>query len=103
MISNIFGMKKTESKFMLIQATAIFSSVIHFELRFERVVVVTCRMNRNGGKKKPLKKPKKAEKIVYEDDSANNQKEKINAKLLEEAKKKAQKGPLGVGKNKITR
>nr|CDS33286.1 expressed protein [Hymenolepis microstoma] len=79
------------------------SEVIHFELGFERAVVVIYGMNRQGGKKKPLKQPKKKETYVDDEDLANKKKRAEEAKQLEEARKKAQSGALGVGKNKITK
>ncbi|XP_041984960.1 translation machinery-associated protein 7 homolog isoform X2 [Aricia agestis] len=52
---------------------------------------------REGGKKKPLKAPKKASKELDDDDLALKQKLKEQQKALEEAKAKAQKGPLAAG------
>lgn len=50
---------------------------------------------REGGKKKPLKQPKKDGKDLDEDDLALKQKMKDQQKALNEAKvKAAQKGPL---------
>ncbi|KAK6634532.1 hypothetical protein RUM43_011933 [Polyplax serrata] len=50
---------------------------------------------REGGKKKPLKAPKKAEKNLDEEDLAFKQKQKEQQKALADAKAKAaQKGPL---------
>lgn len=50
---------------------------------------------REGGKKKPLKAPKKDQKEVDDDDMAFKQKQKEQAKALQDAKSKAsQKGPL---------
>ncbi|KAJ8670600.1 hypothetical protein QAD02_001859 [Eretmocerus hayati] len=50
---------------------------------------------REGGKKKPLKAPKKDNKELDEDDLAHKQKMKEQQKALQEAAKKAgQKGPL---------
>lgn len=50
---------------------------------------------REGGKKKPLKAPKKDQKQLDEDDVAFKQKQKDQAKALNDAKSKAtQKGPL---------
>uniref|UniRef100_A0A3Q1GS60 Translation machinery associated 7 homolog n=1 Tax=Acanthochromis polyacanthus TaxID=80966 RepID=A0A3Q1GS60_9TELE len=49
-----------------------------------------------GGKKKPLKAPKKQNKDVDEDDKAFKQKQKEEQKALEAMKAKASgKGPLG--------
>ncbi|KAM9075726.1 translation machinery-associated protein 7 isoform 1-T1 [Megaptera novaeangliae] len=51
---------------------------------------------REGGKKKPLKQPKKQAKEMDEDDKAFKQKQKEEQKKLEELKAKAAgKGPLG--------
>lgn len=51
---------------------------------------------REGGKKKPLKQPKKDKKDLDEDDLAQKQKLKDEKKALEQAKAKAaQKGPMG--------
>lgn len=51
--------------------------------------------SREGGKKKPLKAPKKDSKEMDEDDLAHKQKQKEIQKALVEAKvKAAQKGPL---------
>ncbi|KAF5292809.1 hypothetical protein FQA39_LY13854 [Lamprigera yunnana] len=53
---------------------------------------------REGGKKKPLKQPKKNDKAMDEDDVAHKQKMKDQAKALADAKvKAAQKGPLVSG------
>ncbi|KAF2905364.1 hypothetical protein ILUMI_00813 [Ignelater luminosus] len=53
---------------------------------------------REGGKKKPLKQPKKADKAMDDDDVAHKQKMKDQAKALADAKAKAsQKGPLASG------
>lgn len=50
---------------------------------------------REGGKKKPLKAPKKAQADLDDDDLAHKQKMKEQQKALQEAKAKAsQKGPL---------
>ena len=50
---------------------------------------------REGGKKKPLKTPKKKEQEMDEEDVAHKQKMKEQQKALQEAKAKAaQKGPL---------
>lgn len=50
---------------------------------------------REGGKKKPLKAPKKDSKELDDDDMAFKQKQKDQQKALEAAKQKAsQKGPL---------
>lgn len=51
---------------------------------------------REGGKKKPLKQPKKDKKELDEDEVAHKQKLKDEKKALEQAKAKAlQKGPMG--------
>lgn len=53
---------------------------------------------RDGGKKKPLKAPKKDTKELTDDDVAMKQKQKEQQKALEEAKARAsQKGPMGGG------
>ncbi|XP_037296098.1 translation machinery-associated protein 7 homolog [Manduca sexta] len=53
---------------------------------------------REGGKKKPLKAPKKESKELDDDDLALKQKLKEQQKALQEAKAKAsQKGPLTSG------
>ncbi|XP_072328971.1 translation machinery-associated protein 7 [Scyliorhinus torazame] len=53
---------------------------------------------REGGKKKPLKQPKKSSKDVDEDDLAFKQKKKEEQKKLDEMKAKAAgKGPLSTG------
>lgn len=50
---------------------------------------------REGGKKKPLKAPKKEGKEMDEDELAFKQKQKENQKALEAAKQQAsKKGPL---------
>lgn len=50
---------------------------------------------REGGKKKPLKAPKKEGKELDEDELAFKQKQKENQKALEAAKQQAsKKGPL---------
>lgn len=56
-----------------------------------------------GGKKKPLKQPKKQNTgDVDDEDAAFKQKQREEQKALKEAAAKAQKGPIGQGKNKIT-
>ncbi|XP_034388059.1 translation machinery-associated protein 7 [Cyclopterus lumpus] len=51
---------------------------------------------REGGKKKPLKAPKKQSKEMDEDDVAFKQKQKDDVKAMEALKAKASgKGPLG--------
>lgn len=53
---------------------------------------------REGGKKKPLKAPKKDQKDLDDDDLAHKQKLKEQQKALNDAKAKAsQKGPLATG------
>lgn len=53
---------------------------------------------REGGKKKPLKAPKKDQKDLDDDDLAHKQKLKEQQKALSDAKAKAsQKGPLASG------
>ncbi|XP_072296114.1 translation machinery-associated protein 7 [Eucyclogobius newberryi] len=53
---------------------------------------------RDGGKKKPLKAPKKQSKDVDEDEMAFKQKQKEDQKALEALKAKASgKGPLAAG------
>ncbi|KAK0084701.1 hypothetical protein PV325_006549 [Microctonus aethiopoides] len=53
---------------------------------------------REGGKKKPLKAPRKEQKEMDDDDVAFKQKQKEQQKALAEAAKKAgQKGPLVTG------
>ncbi|CAL8128273.1 unnamed protein product [Orchesella dallaii] len=52
---------------------------------------------REGGKKKPLKAPKKDNKEMDDDDMARKQKQKEEQKALEALKAKAQKGPLSGG------
>ncbi|XP_044739335.1 translation machinery-associated protein 7 homolog [Chrysoperla carnea] len=53
---------------------------------------------REGGKKKPLKAPKKQAAEMDDDDLAFKQKQKETQKALNEAKAKAsQKGPLVTG------
>ncbi|XP_022907606.1 translation machinery-associated protein 7 homolog [Onthophagus taurus] len=53
---------------------------------------------REGGKKKPLKAPKKDSKDYDEEDVAFKQKQKEQAKAMADAKAKAaQKGPLTSG------
>ncbi|KAH1000851.1 translation machinery-associated protein 7 homolog [Dendroctonus ponderosae] len=53
---------------------------------------------REGGKKKPLKQPKKDQRELDDDDVAQKQKLKEQQKALQEAKAKAsQKGPLVSG------
>ncbi|XP_051157428.1 translation machinery-associated protein 7 homolog [Leptopilina boulardi] len=53
---------------------------------------------REGGKKKPLKAPKKDTKDLDEEDLAFKQKQKEQQKAMQDAAKKAaQKGPLVTG------
>lgn len=57
----------------------------------------------SGGKKKPLKAPKKAGTgDMDEQDMAFKQKQREEQKAMKDAAAKAVKGPIGVGKNKIT-
>lgn len=54
--------------------------------------------SREGGKKKPLKQPKKEQKEMDDDEIAHKQKLKEQQKALQDAKAKAsQKGPLVSG------
>ncbi|XP_029052824.1 translation machinery-associated protein 7 homolog [Osmia lignaria lignaria] len=54
--------------------------------------------NREGGKKKPLKAPKKEQREMDDQDVAFKQKQKEQQKALAEAAKKAsQRGPLVTG------
>lgn len=54
--------------------------------------------SREGGKKKPLKAPKKDSKDMDDEDMAFKQKQKEQQKAMEQAKQKAsQKGPLVSG------
>ena len=65
--------------------------VINFYLYFRM-------SGREGGKKKPLKAPKKESKVLDDEDVAFKQKQKEAQKALAEAAKKAsQKGPLVTG------
>jgi len=58
---------------------------------------------RQGGKKKPLKAPKKEGGEPDEQDAEFKQKQKDEKKAMEEAKAKAAgKGPMGQGSKKIT-
>ena len=58
---------------------------------------------RQGGKKKPLKQPKKDSKDMDDEDVQYKQKQKEEQKALEDAKAKAAgKGPIGQGSKKIT-
>jgi len=58
---------------------------------------------RQGGKKKPLKQPKKEGGDMDEQDVEFKQKQKDEKKAMEEAKAKAAgKGPIGQGSKKIT-
>ncbi|XP_019952262.1 translation machinery-associated protein 7 [Paralichthys olivaceus] len=50
---------------------------------------------REGGKKKPLKAPKKQSKEMDDDDMAYKQKQKEDQKALEALKSKAAKGTFG--------
>lgn len=51
--------------------------------------------SREGGKKKPLKQPKKGQKEMDDDEVAFKQKQKDDQKAMKEAATKAaQKGPL---------
>lgn len=53
---------------------------------------------REGGKKKPLKAPKKDQREMDEEDMAFKQKQKEQQKAMQDAKAKAsQKGPLVSG------
>ncbi|ODM92583.1 Translation machinery-associated protein 7 [Orchesella cincta] len=49
---------------------------------------------REGGKKKPLKAPKKDSREMDDEDLARKQKQKEDQKAMEAMKAKAQKGPL---------
>jgi len=58
---------------------------------------------RQGGKKKPLKQPKKEGGDMDEQDVEFKQKQKDEKKAMEDAKAKAAgKGPMGQGGKKIT-
>jgi len=58
---------------------------------------------RDGGKKKPLKQPKKEGKELDETDQEFQRKQKEEKKAMEEAKVKAAgKGPIGQGSKKLT-
>jgi len=58
---------------------------------------------RQGGKKKPLKQPKKDEGELDEQDLEFQRKQKEEKKAMEEAKAKAAgKGPIGQGSKKLT-
>jgi len=58
---------------------------------------------RQGGKKKPLKQPKKEEGELDEQDVEFQRKQKEDKKAMEEAKVKAAgKGPIGQGSKKLT-
>ncbi|XP_070705999.1 translation machinery-associated protein 7 [Pempheris klunzingeri] len=50
---------------------------------------------REGGKKKPLKAPKKQAKEMDDDEMAFKQKQKDEQKAIDALKAKAAKGPLG--------
>lgn len=52
---------------------------------------------REGGKKKPLKAPKKEGKDLADEDIEFKKKQKEQEKALKEAAAKAAKGPLGGG------
>ncbi|KAF9792083.1 translation machinery associated TMA7 [Thelephora terrestris] len=56
--------------------------------------------NRQGGKMKPLKAPKKAKKEEDEDDKALKEKQKADALALAQAKERAKGGQLGAGLKK---
>ncbi|XP_056380646.1 translation machinery-associated protein 7 [Hyla sarda] len=59
---------------------------------------IYVRLTTHGGKKKPLKQPKKSSKDLDEDEVAFKQKQKEEQKKLDELKSKAaQKGPLTGG------
>ncbi|KAM3172287.1 hypothetical protein ACTXT7_014848 [Hymenolepis weldensis] len=60
-------------------------------------------MGREGGKKKPLRQPKKSEEIEDDIDLERKRKEAEEKKQLMAARKKAQSGALGVGRNKISK
>lgn len=55
-----------------------------------------------GGKKKPLKQPKKDRAELDDEDKAFKAKLAAEQKALKEAANKAKSGPIGQGKNKIT-
>jgi len=58
---------------------------------------------RQGGKKKPLKQPKKEGGELDEQDVEFQRKQKEEKKAMEEAKTKAAgKGPIGQGSKKLT-
>lgn len=66
-----------------------------YVLRHANFLHCSTMSGRDGGKKKPLKAPKKKEQAVDEEDLAHKQKMKEQEKALQEAKAKAaQKGPL---------
>lgn len=61
-------------------------------------------MSREHGKKKPLKAPKKTKQEVDSDDEDLKRRLAEEKKKLEDARKIALKGgPIGTGKNKISK
>ena len=59
--------------------------------------------SREGGKKKPLKAPKKDVREIDDEDLKLKQKQREDQKALAEAKAKAAtRGPIGQGNKKIT-
>ncbi|CAK1593386.1 unnamed protein product [Parnassius mnemosyne] len=74
------------------------NTITHEHLKKKKICAVERKMSgREGGKKKPLKAPKKEQREMDEDDLALKQKLKEQQKALQEAKAKAQKGPLTQG------
>ncbi|KAF7256571.1 hypothetical protein EG68_06596 [Paragonimus skrjabini miyazakii] len=60
--------------------------------------------SREGGKKKPLKHPKKTQQELDEDTAAEKQKMREEQKKLQEARAlAATRGPIGQGSKKITK
>ncbi|KAF8561364.1 hypothetical protein P879_11335 [Paragonimus westermani] len=60
--------------------------------------------SREGGKKKPLKHPKKTQQELDEDTAAEKQRMREEQKKLQEARAlAATRGPIGQGNKKITK
>lgn len=60
--------------------------------------------SREGGKKKPLKQPKKVKGDMDDEDKEIKQKQREEQKALAEARAKLSgKGPIGVGNKKLSK
>ncbi|GAA52643.1 hypothetical protein CLF_108505 [Clonorchis sinensis] len=75
-----------------------------FLVELTKVIPSFAMSSREGGKKKPLKQPKKTQQEMDEDTMMQKQKKREEQKKLEEARAlAASRGPIGQGSKKITK